>query len=102
MADIHSKVPSDDYRSNYDAILGRKSPKTDAGATKSKSEASLTIGAFGKDHIQFYSGGEAVMEISNGSFVVRGKKVAQDENEAEVVYAAFKKWVGVNCGASES
>ena len=102
MADIHSKVPSDDYRSNYDAIFGRKSPKADAGTTKSKSEASLTIGAFGKDHIQFYSGGEAVMEISNGSFVVRGKKVAQDENEAEVVYAEFKKWVGLNHSASES
>ena len=42
------------------------------------------------------------MEISKGSFVVRGKKVAQDENEAEVVYAAFKKWVGLNHSVAES
>ena len=86
MADIHSKVPTEDYRSNFDRIFGSKPVQTESGAVvdvseltavdSNKAEPSLTIGAFGKDVIQFNSGDTVVLEISNGSFIVRGKPVA--------------------------
>ena len=108
MADIHSKVPTEDYRSNFDRIFGKGPVQTESGAVvdvteftaveSNKAEPSLTIGAFGEDTVQFSSGGSIVLEISNGSFIVRGKSVAQDENEAETVYAAFKTWIGLNLG----
>ena len=112
MADIHSKVPTEDYRSNFDRIFGKGPVQTESGAVvdvteftaveSNKAEPSLTIGAFGEDTVQFSSGGSIVLEISNGSFLVRGKPVAQDADEAETVYAEFKKWIGVNTGGERA
>ena len=39
------------------------------------------------------AGGEEMLRVSDKGFWVRGKKVAQDDNEAEAVYNAFKAWM---------
>ena len=39
------------------------------------------------------AGGEEMLRVSPDGFWVRGKKVAQDDNEAEAVYNAFKAWM---------
>lgn len=36
---------------------------------------------------------DEMIRIDKDGFYVRGKKVAQDDKEAEVVYNAFKQWL---------
>lgn len=101
MADIHSKVPTDEFRSNFDRIFGAKSePEAEqliaAGVNLRPSapvEPTIVVGEFGMDIVKFFSGGEVALEISNGGFYVRGVKVEQGDGEAEAVYKAFKEWL---------
>ncbi len=101
MADIHSKVPTDEFRSNFDRIFGKKSepeaePLIVAGVNLRPSapvEPTIVVGEFGMDIVKFFSGGEVALEISNGGFYVRGVKVEQGDGEAEAVYKAFKEWL---------
>ena len=37
--------------------------------------------------------GDEMIRITNEGFWVRGKKVEQDDKEAETVYNAFKQWL---------
>jgi hypothetical protein len=39
------------------------------------------------------AGGAEMLRVSTDGFWVRGKKVEQDDNEAQVVYNAFKSWM---------
>jgi len=39
--------------------------------------------------------GEPLLRVSTDGFYVRGKKVPQDDNEAQVVYEAFKTLIGL-------
>jgi hypothetical protein len=39
------------------------------------------------------AGGEEMLRVSPEGFWVRGVKVDQDDNEAQVVYNAFKAWM---------
>ena len=39
------------------------------------------------------AGGAEMLRVSPEGFWVRGEKVAQDDNEAQVVYNAFKSWM---------
>ena len=39
------------------------------------------------------AGGEEMLRVSPEGFWVRGVRVGQDDNEAEVVYNAFKAWM---------
>ena len=36
---------------------------------------------------------EEMIRIANDGFYIRGKKVPQDDKEAEAVYNAFKQWL---------
>lgn len=55
----------------------------------------IVIGAI--DHtsqpISFMMNNECVLKIAKDGFYVRGKRVNQDDNEAEVVYNAFHQWL---------
>jgi hypothetical protein len=46
-----------------------------------------------KNKITFYTLGEEMLSIDKNGFYVRGKKVKQDDNEAEKVYNAFKEFL---------
>jgi hypothetical protein len=39
------------------------------------------------------AGGAEMLQVSPDGFWVRGKKVEQDDREAEIVYNAFKAWM---------
>ena len=39
------------------------------------------------------AGGAEMLRVGPDGFWVRGKKVAQDDNEAQAVYNAFKAWM---------
>ena len=43
--------------------------------------------------VTFFSSGVEVLKCSDKGFWVRGKKVAQDDREAEQVYNSFKEWL---------
>lgn len=43
--------------------------------------------------IKFYVDTEVLLEISPNGFYVRGNRVNQDDNEAEIVYNTFHKWL---------
>jgi hypothetical protein len=43
--------------------------------------------------IRCLAGGEELLRCSPAGFWVRGKKVDQDDHEAETVYNAFKAWM---------
>ena len=102
MAEIHSKVPTEEFRSNFDRIFGKKESESEHQPVLDK-ETCLLFGAFGEDKVQFIRGGEVLLEISNKTFYVRGRQVEQDAAEATLVYAAFKEFVGINSyGLSET
>ena len=113
MADIHSKVPTEDYRSNFDRIFGKGVEKHDSEPAQDQvpehellpvfdQETCLLFGHLGEDKVQFTRKGEVLLEISNRAFYVRGKQVEQDANEAAAVYKAFKEFVGLtDYGLSE-
>ena len=39
------------------------------------------------------NGGDEMLKITQEGFYVRGQKVPQDDQEAEIVYNAFKQWL---------
>jgi hypothetical protein len=39
------------------------------------------------------AGGDEMLRVTKNGFYVRGKKIPQDDKEAEVVYNAFKQWL---------
>ena len=41
----------------------------------------------------FYCAGVETLKISDKGFWVRGKKIRQDDREAETVYNSFKEWL---------
>jgi hypothetical protein len=43
--------------------------------------------------IRCMAAGEEMLRVAPEGFWVRGVKVAQDQNEAETVYQAFKAWM---------
>jgi hypothetical protein len=43
--------------------------------------------------VTFISGGIEVLSCSDKGFWVRGKKIDQDDREAEIVYNSFKEWL---------
>ena len=45
------------------------------------------------DTISCMAGGAEMLRVSTDGFWVRGKKVEQDDNEAQAVYNAFKAWM---------
>jgi hypothetical protein len=51
---------------------------------KSDPDAGITMNA---------TDGDEMLKITKNGFYVRGKKVEQDDKEAEVVYNAFKQWL---------
>jgi hypothetical protein len=53
----------------------------------------LVRGHTQRNTITCLSGGEEMLRVSPDGFWVRGVKVAQDSNEAEAVYQAFKAWM---------
>lgn len=44
----------------------------------------------------FNVGDECMLKIAKDGFYVRGKRVNQDDNEAEIVYNAFSQWLMLN------
>lgn len=55
--------------------------------------ADLVRGQTQRGTIKCMAGGEEMLRVNPDGFWVRGVKVAQDDNEAEVVYQAFKAWM---------
>ena len=43
--------------------------------------------------VTFFSGGIEVLSCSDKGFWVRGKKIKQDDKEAQTVYNSFKEWL---------
>jgi hypothetical protein len=43
--------------------------------------------------ISFHGAGEEMLRCSPDGFYIRGKKIAQDDNEAQIVYNSFKEWL---------
>lgn len=39
------------------------------------------------------AGGDEMLRVTKNGFYVRGKKIEQDDQEAEIVYNAFKQWL---------
>jgi hypothetical protein len=54
----------------------------------------LTVGS-SKDlnAVTFFSAGVEILKCSNEGFWVRGKKIRQDDREAQTVYNSFKEWL---------
>ena len=55
-------------------------------------QASSTI-ELPMNNITCLAGGAEMLRVSPDGFWVRGVKVQQDDNEAEIVYNAFKSWM---------
>lgn len=47
----------------------------------------------GPNTITLQSGSEEMIKVGPDGFWVRGKKIEQDDKEAEIVYNAFKQWL---------
>jgi uncharacterized protein YprB with RNaseH-like and TPR domain len=43
--------------------------------------------------ITLYTGADAMLEVKEDGFYVRGVRVPADENEARAVYESFKSWL---------
>lgn len=43
--------------------------------------------------ITLQSGSEEMIKVGPDGFWVRGKKIKQDDREAQIVYNAFKEWL---------
>lgn len=61
------------YRSNVDYEF--RKPDPDAGITMNAQN------------------GDEMLKVTPNGFYVRGKKIEQDDKEAEIVYNAFKQWL---------
>jgi hypothetical protein len=54
----------------------------------------MTIGGSNDTNaVTFFSAGVEVLKCSHKGFWVRGKKIKQDDREAEAVYNSFKEWL---------
>lgn len=54
----------------------------------------MTIGGSNDTNaITFFSAGVEVLKCSHKGFWVRGKKIRQDDREAQAVYNSFKEWL---------
>ncbi len=43
--------------------------------------------------ISFRGGADEMLRVAKDGFYVRGKRVNQDDNEAEIVYNTFHQWL---------
>jgi hypothetical protein len=50
-------------------------------------------GADDPNTVTFFSAGVEVLKLSDKGFWVRGKKIRQDDREAQIVYNSFKEWL---------
>ena len=46
-----------------------------------------------QNSVSFYGAGEEMLRLSPDAFYVRGKKIEQDDKEAQLVYNSFKEWL---------
>ena len=46
-----------------------------------------------QNSVSFHCAGEEVLRLGPNGFYVRGKKIEQDDNEAQIVYNSFKEWL---------
>jgi hypothetical protein len=46
-----------------------------------------------QNSVSFICQGEEMLRCGPDGFFVRGKKVDQDDNEAQIVYNSFKEWL---------
>ena len=46
-----------------------------------------------QNSVAFHAGGSEMLRMSPDGFWVRGKKVDQDDKEAQTVYNSFKEWL---------
>jgi hypothetical protein len=54
----------------------------------------LTVGgAKDLNAVTFFSAGVEILKCSHKGFWIRGKKVKQDDKEAQTVYNSFKEWL---------
>ena len=95
----------DDTPSRMDTlyqVAHPKSPETPAPVCgmsnykfhNSESTPIMTIGGSNDvNAVTFYSAGVEVLKCSHKGFWVRGKKIRQDDREAEAVYNSFKEWL---------
>ena len=51
------------------------------------------VGGDKSNTVTFFCGGEEMLKFSDKGFWIHGKKVKQDDKEAESVYNAFKVWL---------
>jgi len=75
-------------------VLYPKWPTTGAGQSVqySSGAGSQDIG-LENNEIKFFAGGDSILRVAQDGFYVRGVRVPADEQEAEVVYNAFKRWM---------
>lgn len=55
-------------------------------------KASMTIDTE-ESTISFRGGSEEMLRVARDGFYIRGKRVNQDDKEAEVVYNTFHQWL---------
>jgi hypothetical protein len=47
----------------------------------------------GESTISFRGGSEEMLRVAKDGFYIRGKRVNQDDKEAEIVYNTFHQWL---------
>jgi hypothetical protein len=73
------------WQEDHDRIMAEMKKHSDWQA---KSSTELPM-----NNITCMAGGQEMLRVGPEGFWVRGIKVAQDDNEAETVYNAFKAWM---------
>jgi len=79
------KTQHDYWQEDHDRVMADMK-KHSAWQTSSNTELPM-------DNITCLAGGEEMLRVGPEGFWVRGQKVDQDDNEAQVVYNAFKAWM---------
>jgi hypothetical protein len=67
-------------------------PRAGAGQSLPYNSGAGSLG-LERNEIKFFAGGDSILRVAEDGFYVRGVKVKQDDNEAKVVYNAFKRWL---------
>ena len=70
-----------------------KSPKTPATVCGMSGYEFASMAHAPSNTISCMAGGEEMLRVTPDGFWVRGVKVSQDDNEAQLVYNAFKAWM---------
>ena len=70
-------------------VENSKSPKTTAAVCGMSSYEFAPT----SNTISCMAGGAEMLRVSPAGFWVRGQKVEQDDNEAQIVYNAFRAWM---------